>query len=130
MAAEQSGALQPLMVTQLDGVAARPSAPQAPGMGAAQTGQTLPSAPVVQLDEQQGHPDLDNRRFSLSFSQPTPISDILLLLVGDTNLSLIPDPALAQTFFGPIMLVVLAGTFVLMALAFYLPMFQLLRGIR
>lgn len=32
--------------------------------------------------------------------------------------------------FGPIMLVVLAGTFVIMALAFYLPMFQLLRGIR
>jgi type IV pilus assembly protein PilC len=34
------------------------------------------------------------------------------------------------TLFGPIMLVVLAGTFVLMALAFYLPMFQLLRGIK
>lgn len=36
----------------------------------------------------------------------------------------------ALTFFGPIMLVLLAGTFVLMALAFYLPLFQLLRGIR
>jgi type II secretory pathway component PulF len=34
------------------------------------------------------------------------------------------------TLFGPIMLLVLAGTFVLMALAFYLPMFQLLRGIQ
>ena len=34
------------------------------------------------------------------------------------------------TLFGPIMLVVLAGTFVLMALAFYLPLFQMLRGIR
>lgn len=34
------------------------------------------------------------------------------------------------TLFGPILLVVLAGTFVLMALAFYLPLFQLLRGIR
>jgi type IV pilus assembly protein PilC len=34
------------------------------------------------------------------------------------------------TLFGPIMLIVLAGTFVLMALAFYLPMFQLLRGIQ
>ena len=32
--------------------------------------------------------------------------------------------------FGPIMMVLLAGTFVVMALAFYLPMFQLLRGIR
>jgi type IV pilus assembly protein PilC len=34
------------------------------------------------------------------------------------------------TLFGPIMLVVLASTFVLMALAFYLPLFQMLRGIR
>ena len=34
------------------------------------------------------------------------------------------------TLFGPIMLVLLAGTFVLMALAFYLPLFQMLRGIR
>jgi type IV pilus assembly protein PilC len=33
------------------------------------------------------------------------------------------------TLFGPIMLIVLAGTFVLMALAFYLPLFQMLRGI-
>lgn len=36
----------------------------------------------------------------------------------------------ALTLFGPIMLVVLAGVFVVMALAFYLPMFGLLRGIR
>ena len=35
----------------------------------------------------------------------------------------------ALTLFGPIMLIVLAGTFVLMALAFYLPLFQMLRGI-
>ena len=34
------------------------------------------------------------------------------------------------TLFGPLMLVVLAGTFVIMALAFYLPLFQLLRGLR
>jgi type II secretory pathway component PulF len=36
----------------------------------------------------------------------------------------------ALTLFGPIMLVLLAGTFVMMALAFYLPLFQLLRAIR
>jgi type II secretory pathway component PulF len=34
------------------------------------------------------------------------------------------------TLFGPILLVILAGTFVMMALAFYLPLFQLLRGIQ
>lgn len=98
--AEQSGALQSMTVTQLDGLTARPAAAQAQGIPGIQPGQSLPSAPVTQLDEQQGHPDLDNRRFSLSFAQPTPISDILLLLVSDTNLSLIPDPALEQTFIG------------------------------
>lgn len=34
------------------------------------------------------------------------------------------------TLFGPIMLIVLASAFVVMALAFYLPMFQMLRGIK
>jgi type IV pilus assembly protein PilC len=34
------------------------------------------------------------------------------------------------TLFGPVMLIFLAGTFVIMALAFYLPLFQMLRGIR
>ncbi len=36
----------------------------------------------------------------------------------------------ALTLFGPIMLIVLASTFVLMALAFYLPLFQLMRTLR
>jgi type II secretory pathway component PulF len=36
----------------------------------------------------------------------------------------------ALTLFGPIMLVLLAGTFVIMALAFYLPLFQMLQGIQ
>jgi type II secretory pathway component PulF len=36
----------------------------------------------------------------------------------------------ALTLFGPIMLVLLAGTFVIMALAFYLPLFQMLQGIK
>jgi type IV pilus assembly protein PilC len=36
----------------------------------------------------------------------------------------------AVTLFGPAMLILLAGVFVIMALAFYLPLFQLLRGIK
>jgi len=36
----------------------------------------------------------------------------------------------ALTLFGPLMLVLLAGTFVIMALAFYLPLFQMLQGIQ
>jgi type II secretory pathway component PulF len=36
----------------------------------------------------------------------------------------------ALTLFGPVMLVFLAGTFVIMALAFYLPLFQMLQAIQ
>ena len=36
----------------------------------------------------------------------------------------------SMTLFGPIMLIVLASVFVIMALAFYLPMFQMLQGIK
>jgi type IV pilus assembly protein PilC len=36
----------------------------------------------------------------------------------------------ALTYFGPLMLIVLAGAFVMMALAFYLPLFGLLRGLK
>lgn len=36
----------------------------------------------------------------------------------------------AVTLFGPAMLILLAGVFVMMALAFYLPLFQLLRGLK
>ena len=58
--------------------------------------------PVTQLDLRQPHPELDGQRISLGFSEPTPIIDILLLLVRDTRLSVIPDPALEQTFLGEI----------------------------
>ena len=100
----QTGSLQPLTVTQMEGAngvrrAASPSPAQTAG-GALQAPVALPPAPVVQIDGRQYHPDLDGRRFSLSFSEPRPIIDILRLLVADTNLSLIPNPALEQTFIG------------------------------
>jgi len=62
----------------------------------------LPPLSVLQLDLRQAHPELDGQRISLGFSEPTPINDILLLLVRDTRLSVIPDPALDQTFLGDI----------------------------
>jgi MSHA type pilus biogenesis protein MshL len=62
----------------------------------------LPAVPVTQLDLNQPHPELDGQRISLGFSEPTPIKDILLLLVRDTRLSIIPDPSLDQTFLGDI----------------------------
>ena len=97
VAAAQGTALPPLSVLQ-------PSGDQAPGT--APTSLPTPvkgplqAMPVVQIDRQQAHPELDGQRVSLAFSEPTPIRQILMLLVGDTQLSLIPDPTLTQTFVG------------------------------
>ena len=60
----------------------------------------LPPLPVTQLDARQSDPELDGQRISLGFANPTPIRDVLLLLVRDTRLSVIPHPSLDQTFVG------------------------------
>lgn len=98
--AEQAVSLQPLTVTQLEGASARQAPAGPPQQGPGQVPQPLLSAPVTQLDERQAHPVLDGQRFSLTFSEPRSIVEILRLLVTDTNLSLIPDPGLDQTFIG------------------------------
>ena len=67
-------------------------APQRPGQ--------MPTLPLTQLDERGLAADLDNRTFALTFAQPVPIKDLLLLLVRGTSLSIIPDPAIAGTFIG------------------------------
>jgi len=56
--------------------------------------------PLTQLDERGPSADLDNRTFTLTFAQPVPIKDLLLLLVRDTNLSIVPDPAIEGSFIG------------------------------
>jgi type II secretory pathway component GspD/PulD (secretin) len=60
----------------------------------------MPVLPLTQLDERVLAGDLDNRTFTLTFAQPVPIKDLLLLLVRGTNLSIIPDPAIGGTFIG------------------------------
>lgn len=64
-----------------------------------QAGQ-LPTLPLTQLDERGLAADLDNRAFSLTFAQPVPIRDLLLLLVRGTSISVVPDPAIAGSFIG------------------------------
>jgi len=71
--------------------AASPALAQAPRM---------PTLPLTQLDERGPSADLDNRTFTLTFAQPVPVRDLLLLLVRGTNLSLIPDPAVTGAFIG------------------------------
>ena len=60
----------------------------------------LPTLPLTQLDERALAADLDNRAFTLTFAQPVPIRDLLLLLVRGTNLSVVPDPGVSGSFIG------------------------------
>ena len=60
----------------------------------------LPPLPLTQLDERGLAADLDSRTFSLTFAQPVPIKDLLLLLVRGTNVSIVPDPGIAGSFIG------------------------------
>lgn len=60
----------------------------------------LPTLPLTQLDERALAADLDNRAFNLTFAQPVPVRDLLLLLVRGTNLSIVPDPSLTGSFTG------------------------------
>ena len=60
----------------------------------------MPTLPLTQLDERARAADLDNRTFTLTFGQPVPIKDLLLLLVRGTSLSVVPDPAIAGSFIG------------------------------
>ena len=68
--------------------------PAAPGPG------QLPPLPLTQLDERALSADLDNRAFTLAFTQPVPVQDLLLLLVRGTSLSVVPDPDIAGSFIG------------------------------
>jgi type II secretory pathway component GspD/PulD (secretin) len=66
----------------------------------AQPPRQLPPLPLTQLDERAPAADLDNRTFSLTFAQPVPVRDLLLLLVRGTSLSVVPDPGIGGTFIG------------------------------
>jgi MSHA biogenesis protein MshL len=60
----------------------------------------LKPLPAIQLELVRGLPQLDGPRFSLSFSEATPINDVLMLLVRDTRFSVIPSPGLDRRFIG------------------------------
>jgi type II secretory pathway component HofQ len=68
-------------------------APQAPQV-------QLPPLPQTELDQGPLAADLDGRTFSLTFGQPVPISDLLLLLVRGTSLSIVPGPGVTGSFMG------------------------------
>lgn len=66
---------------------------------AARPGQ-LPPLPLTQLDDRVLAAELDNRAFTLTFSQPVAVRDLLLMLVRGTSLSVIPDSEVSGTFIG------------------------------
>src|SRR4029077_20990341 len=63
--------------------------------------QPLRPLAITQLDERQPGTDLDSARpISITLSDPTPITDLLLVLTRDTRLSIVPDPGIDGTFRG------------------------------
>jgi type II secretory pathway component HofQ len=73
---------------------------QVPARPAQQRPGQMPTLPLTQLDDRALAADLDNRAFTLTFAQPVPIKDLLLLLVRGTSLSVMPDPAIGGSFVG------------------------------
>ena len=74
---------------------------QGPAQTAAAAQGTLQPLVVTQLDERLQGSDLDNTRpVTITLSEPTPITDLLLMLVRDTRLSVVPDPDVQGTFRG------------------------------
>lgn len=72
----------------------------------------LPALPVTQIDDRPRAADLDApRRVSVSFAEPVPLRDVLLLLVRDTPFSLALDPEATGTFIGELKEVTLRQAF-------------------
>jgi MSHA biogenesis protein MshL len=72
--------------------------------GSAQVGPAVPPLrplAVTQLDERQQTSDLDSiRPLDITLSDPTPIVDLLMMIVRDTRISVAPDPDVTGTFQG------------------------------
>ena len=84
-----------LLVTVAQGSAQGPAQATAAGQG------SLRPLAATQLDERRQGSDLDAMRpVSVTLSQPAPITDLLLMLVRDTRLSVVADPDVQGTFRG------------------------------
>ena len=75
----------------------QPPPPTRPGAGQ----QAPPLKPLTTSHLQEGRRPTDaDQPLSLSFSEPVAVRELLLLLVRDTNLSVVPDPDVDGTFSG------------------------------
>ncbi len=79
-----------------------PSRVSGPGLSEQQLPALPPLEPLVitQLDEATPLPALDEAILSLLLSDPLGVIDLLRLLLRDTDVSLVPDPGIDETFTG------------------------------
>ncbi len=77
--------------------AAQQATPQRPGAGPQVP--SLPPLTTSKLEERQRSPEAE-QAMSLSFSEPVAVRELLLLLVRDTNLSVVADPDVDGSFTG------------------------------
>ena len=77
--------LEQLPVTRIDDGRTQPQRPGDP-------------LPVIRIEEQRRQSALDGPRFSMRFSEPRPLRELLLLLARDTNFSVVIDPDVDDTF--------------------------------
>ena len=92
------GVIVALLLVPARGTAQVPAQPAQPDQ---QAPPPLRPLAVTQLDERQPTNDLDSTRpISLSLADPTPITDLLLVLARDTRLSIVADPDVTGTFRG------------------------------
>jgi type II secretory pathway component GspD/PulD (secretin) len=73
----------------------------------------MPSLPMTQIDDRLLAADLENRAFSLKFTQSVAIQDLLPQLVHGTNLTMVVDPGISGAFIGDLKNVTMRQAFAL-----------------
>lgn len=92
---------QGLPVTRLSSGPPPDATPQQTPPAGPRPAAQLPDLPITRLDDRLRSTNLDEaQRLTLSFAEPVPIRDVLLLLLRGTPFSLAIDPSVTGTFIG------------------------------
>jgi hypothetical protein len=92
-----SAAVPPTQASETLGPQAPPTTPLEPQQPALPP---LEPLVVTQLDETAPVPVLDEQLLSLLLAEQRPVTDLLRLLLRETDVSLVPDPGIDETFTG------------------------------
>lgn len=77
-----------------------PSAPRPAPQPPPSQPPTPPLQPLTATQLEERQLQTPEQTFSLSFAEPIPVRELLLLLVRDTGISVVPDPGVEGTFLG------------------------------